>query len=171
MNVMKAGWDRYCNMDIGEWEPVPKNDLDPGVRLNQKVGCMTPPWAYLVNFFKSEGWPTQYRRGDDSAGYTWDYEITVLSRQQWDHPKGTVKIQILAKRFWTDFRKWNRNSNTDSFKKETNFWRSLQDLGVVMKTKQRFKNKFKTTVCLYYKQIRDRLNEKIAGFVMPRWPT
>ena len=166
MNVMHAWFHMLLNRDIGKWEPVPANDVDTVHRLNQMTGCMTAPWTYVTNFFADEGWVT----ATDFS--TWDYEITELKQNKGGKKRGTTQIRIIATRFWSDFKAWNKKSHSNRGLKESTFWTSMERIGIIPKRKQRFRGKLRTVVDLYYKDVQKGLrNHYGSQYKMPDWPT
>ena len=74
-NTMYSWFMTLLNRDIGDWEPIPANDLDTQVRLDQKVSCMKPPWRFVAKFFSDENWPRKFNSYE-----TWDYQVSRESK-------------------------------------------------------------------------------------------
>jgi len=172
INVRKAAFDFLVTREIGKWRPTPDNDLDPSVRMEQKTGCMCAPWSFIVNHFKDEQWPQRF------CDFSYiDCSMEQLKQRHDEHPKGTVRIRIVASRLFKDFKKWNSECNNGSKCKETTFWEALKDIGLRVKPKQRFrksengKETWRTVVDIYYSSVSKALKKQISGFKMPEWPS
>ena len=168
MNCMKTLFDELSTMELGDYAPTPDNDLDPGVRTDQKVGCMNAVWSFVATFFADEGWMGRFRSEDHTS---WEYEVSTLKQRCGHIPANTVRIRIVAPRFFSDFKRWNRASNTGKTYKETYFWKTVADLGIVPKKRQRFKDKIRTIVDVYFKEVKKALQGHFTGFKMTPWPT
>ena len=170
LNIMSSLFMELAHRDNKGYEPVPSNDIDPGVKVEQQVDCMCSYWSYVVHFFADEEWMTRFR-SDAFSGPERDYSIRTLKQRVGKHPANTVRIRIVAKRFYSDYCKWNRVSNTNKNTREVTFWSKMEELGIRPLKKQRFKNKLRTVVDLYFRDVQEKLRNLFKGFKMPSWPS
>ena len=99
-------------------------------------------------------------------------KITELKQNLGGKKRGTTRIRIIASRFWSDFKTWNKNSHSNRGLKESTFWTSMERIGIIPKKKQRFRKKLRTVVDLFYRDIQNGLrNHYGAQYKMPDWPT
>ena len=169
--IMKAFFDFFAELDIGNWSPLPKNDPHPRAQDEHKEMNMKVPLRFCAKFFSESEWVDSFRPRDTSDCEWYDaYQIRSLQTSVLGHSKGAVVIKMLTGRFYELYKKYAKaKCPSGRVLQETTFFQQIECLGIKPANRQRFRTKKRNIVNIYVDSVRKGIKKKFPGFRFPYW--